>query len=611
MIINLDNILKEKKFSETDLIYKILKNLDQQNLILIRKLKNNYSIGIKCAKDPMKNKFYHESVKKFFENLPSEYSYIFPSFDYVRLSFKKGLKEPPRCPICGKIVNLMGRKSNSNNEFNKTCGAPNCINQYFKINSQLKFGTDYPCQNKKVKEKIKRTNIKKYGCEYTLSSSSVREKIKKTNLNKYGFEYASSSPNIKNKVRQTNIKSGFWEENSGKIKKAYKYNRSEYRKKAAEKKRNLNLKNNLLIFEKYSILKGYENSDEIYKEIIYLLNNELISLFIKDNCCFIRRKNNISAEQINSIIEQSDFKFSFGELLGCFKEGIKEVPRCKVCGDKVSYSFAESRFLNTCNKKECVKKHIEITNLEKYGFNIPSKNSKIIEKIKNTNLERYGYICPMQNDEIKRISKENSYKKYGVSNISKLEEIKKKKENTFLKKFGFKTSLQSPEIKERIKNTCKAKYGVENIFELKYFQRKIKKKYKVDNINFDSSWEVAFYIYHRDHNINIECNPAPLKYVARGKFHNYYPDFKVDNKLIEIKGDMMIDNNGNIIPHPSAISNAIKKGTLNDLKELFEAKNNCIKENNIIILKQKDIKPYIIYVKDNYGEDFFKKCKCE
>lgn len=609
MIINLDNILKEKNFSETDLICKIIKNLDQQDLLLIRRIKDNYSICIKSAKDSIKNKFYHESVKKFFENLPSEYSYIFPSFDYVRLSFKKGLKEPPRCPICGKIVNLMGSKSNSNNEFNKTCGNPNCINQYFKINSQLKYGSDYPCQSEEVKEKIRKTNIEKYGYEYTLAVHAVREKIKKTNLNKYGFEYASSSPNIKNKVRQTNIKSGFWEENSGKIKKVYKYNRSEYRKKVAEKKRNLNLKNNLLIFEKYSFLKGYENSDEIYKEIIYLLNNELISLFIKDNRCFLRRKNNISIEQIDSIINKLNFKFSFGELLGCFKEGIKEVPKCKFCKDKLKYSFAESKFLSTCNKKECIKRQIENTNLERYGENTPTKNPKIIEKIKATNLEKYGYVCPMQNNNIKKTSIKNSLERYGVSNISKLDSIKKKKENSFMKKFGFKTSLLAPEIKDLIKNTCIEKYGVDNPFKSKEVQKKIKKKYHVDGINFDSSWEVAFYIYHRDHNNFIICNPDPIKYEVLGEFHNYYPDFKLNDNLIEIKGDMMISDDGNITPHPSAISKALKDNTLDKLKEITEAKNKCIKENNIIILKQEDIRPYIIYVENTYGKEYIKKCK--
>lgn len=609
MIINLDNILKEKEFSETDLIYRILKNLDQQNLILIRKLKNNYSIGIKHTKDPIKNKDYHEKIKKFFEDLPQEISCIFPSFDYVRLSFRKGLKKPPTCPICGKIVNLMGNKSNSNNEFNKTCGSPNCINQYFKINSQLKYGLDYPCQSEEVKEKIRKTNIKKYGHEYSLASSDVREKIKKTNLLKYGFEHASSSPDIKNKVRQTNIKSGFWEENSGKIKKVYKYNNTEYKKEVAEEKRNLNLKNNILLFEKYSILKGYESSDEIYKEIIYLLNNKLISLFIKENCCFIRRKNSISVEQINSIIDQSNFKFSFGELLGCFKEGIKEVPKCKFCKDKLKYSFAESKFLSTCNKKECIKRQIENTNLERYGEITPTKNPKIIEKIKSTNLEKYGYVCPMQNNNVKKTSIKNSLERYGVSNISKLDSIKKKKENSFMKKFGFKTSLLAPEIKDRIKNTCIEKYGVENVFKSKAIQKKIKKKYHVDGINFDSSWEVAFYIYHRDHNNFIICNPDPIKYEVSGEFHNYYPDCKLNGNLIEIKGDMMISEDGNITPHPSAIAKALKNNTLDKLKEITEAKNKCIKENNVIILKQEDIKPYIIYVENTYGKEYIKKCK--
>ena len=48
--------------------------------------------------------------------------------------------------------------------------------------------------------------------------------------------------------------------------------------------------------------------------------------------------------------------------------------------------------------------------------------------------------------------------------------------------------------------------------------------------------------------------------------HKYFPDFKVDGKIIEIKGDMIVTKNDFVLPHPSLISLAEKTGELDRLK---------------------------------------------
>lgn len=52
----------------------------------------------------------------------------------------------------------------------------------------------------------------------------------------------------------------------------------------------------------------------------------------------------------------------------------------------------------------------------------------------------------------------------------------------------------------------------------------------------DSTYELAFLIYCLDHNIKIERNKEFFIYFYKGKKYKYYPDFIVNNKLIEIKG---------------------------------------------------------------------------
>ena len=52
----------------------------------------------------------------------------------------------------------------------------------------------------------------------------------------------------------------------------------------------------------------------------------------------------------------------------------------------------------------------------------------------------------------------------------------------------------------------------------------------------DSSYELAYVIYCLDHNIKIERCKEYFEYEYQGKKHRYYPDFIVDDEIIEIKG---------------------------------------------------------------------------
>ena len=92
----------------------------------------------------------------------------------------------------------------------------------------------------------------------------------------------------------------------------------------------------------------------------------------------------------------------------------------------------------------------------------------------------------------------------------------------------------------------------------------------------DSSWELAFIIYHLDNNINIERNKEGFEYVYENETHLYYPDFIINNEYYEIK---------------------------NFFSDLTDAKvNQC--PHKINILYKEDIKPYLEYVINKYGKNF-------
>ena len=76
-------------------------------------------------------------------------------------------------------------------------------------------------------------------------------------------------------------------------------------------------------------------------------------------------------------------------------------------------------------------------------------------------------------------------------------------------------------------------------------RRKAKSKYFYNNIFFDSAPELAYYIWLKDNNISFEYHPnVSFKYEHGGRTYIYQPDFKVGNKLIEIKGDHFFKEDG-------------------------------------------------------------------
>jgi hypothetical protein len=147
------------------------------------------------------------------------------------------------------------------------------------------------------------------------------------------------------------------------------------------------------------------------------------------------------------------------------------------------------------NKKTC---------LEKYGVDNGSKRPDIIEYIRCNN---------KANEKSTRDKfKQTCIQKYGVDNPAKSKIIREKIEQTCLKKYGVKAPAQNPKI----------------------FKKCAWKNIKYEGIYFDSSWELAFWIWNKNHNIDIKRNTKGFK-LTNGSY--CYPDFIIDGQLIEIKGD--------------------------------------------------------------------------
>ena len=154
-----------------------------------------------------------------------------------------------------------------------------------------------------------------------------------------------------------------------------------------------------------------------------------------------------------------------------YKEGLKEIPKCKFCKEETKFINISKGYRKYCSVK-CL-----------------SNDSLVKEKRKKTCLSKYGSENPMGNIDIANKLKISLFDKYGVDNISKLENTKEKVKKTNLANYGFEYNSQRPEIKKILSNNIidnKSIYKIQKDNRIEYLKQKIK-GYKLSFIDESSS----------------------------------------------------------------------------------------------------------------------------
>ena len=123
-----------------------------------------------------------------------------------------------------------------------------------------------------------------------------------------------------------------------------------------------------------------------------------------------------------------------------------------------------------------------------------------------------------------------------------------------------------------------------------------KHRYFISGKYFDSIPEAAVYIYYTDNNIPIKQEPIVFNYIFNGKTYKYFPDFEIDGKLVEIKGDYFFKSDCTMC-NPYNHEEDAK----------YEAKHQCGLKNNVEFWTSKDYSFAINYCVNKYGENWFKK----
>jgi len=228
--------------------------------------------------------------------------------------------------------------------------------------------------------------------------------------------------------------------------------------------------------------------------------------------------------------------------------------------------------LETCRKKwgcdhpmqsEEVKQIYRQNCLEKLGVDNPMKLDNIKQKVAQTTFEHHGVFHPMQSKEImdkikstiimnnggmgfgskqirtKAIS--TMMKNIGVPHPMLSEEVKLKLKQTNISRFGVDNPWKSKKIIEKITQTMLERYGVEHYAQSSEFHKTCHKHYtnpKYPDMEFATSWEFKVYDFLTKNGIQFEYQPTiSFPYEYFNKKHTYHPDFKVGNRIIEVKGD--------------------------------------------------------------------------
>lgn len=371
----------------------------------------------------------------------------------------------------------------------------------------------------------------------------------------------------------------------------------------------------------------FEKSSHVKFEGLCCVCGKPFSKFAKN----VKNRNNISRCMVCSVKHTKLLKYgneNYANIDKAKETNLQKYGTTCAMNTKENIEKRKNKFIEIYGSLENFNKHsLEKRNktiIENYG-SLENFNKLKLEKIKKTNFEKYGVEYSTQSEIMKEKTRETWKKNYGenVENISQVEEIKEKKRQTNLAKYGKEEYLRTDDCKEKTKQTSISKYGVDNpnssdivklhkkestlkkygvnnVNQLDWVRDKIRNtcvekygklwnqyKFEYDNNKFDSSWELIYYIYLKENNVDFIFHPkVDISYKINEKIHKYEPDFLINSQLIEIKGDHFFNEKGELINPYN--------------KELMLEKQNCMIENNVKILKKDDLSDAFEYFESKH-----------
>lgn len=299
------------------------------------------------------------------------------------------------------------------------------------------------------------------------------------------------------------------------------------------------------------------------------------------------------------------------------KENRERATQTRLLKNNGSYKSEEEllKSKETFNKNfgdyTCIIEKVKQTKKERYG-NENYNNTKKIEDTKNRLYGRGGCVNPTVAKKTRyeknngKYFSEDSIEKIKSARKEKQEDIVEKTKNTNQKRYGVSNPMKVPEIAKKSVAARKLSYPEwteehrEHLIEAtlkKYGTFNHRNSYFYKNLYFDSSFELVYFIWLSDNKRDFTYHPKKrFEYFVGGKKHLYYPDFEVENTFVELKGPHLINE---------------EKILLNWKGEPEVEKTNCLRENNVRILEEIDLKPIFEYVENTYGKKYWRNFVCQ
>lgn len=148
---------------------------------------------------------------------------------------------------------------------------------------------------------------------------------------------------------------------------------------------------------------------------------------------------------------------------------------------------------------------------------------------------------------------------------------------------------------KHIREKSKERFGCEWYTQSMEYHKTRKHKFtspKYPGVTFDSTWEIKVYDFLTEHNIPFEYQIEPIPYEYDNGIHYYHPDFRVNGRIYEVKGDNFFRINEETGKEEMYLT---WQGDLSDEEyewrcKLLNAKHQCMIANDVVILRVRDIK---------------------
>ena len=253
--------------------------------------------------------------------------------------------------------------------------------------------------------------------------------------------------------------------------------------------------------------------------------------------------------------------------------GVRHALQSKTFLDKSKNTCRKNNGVDFPQQSQTIRDKTHKTNLDNLGVEYPLESEIIKEKVKITNNNSYGVDWVFQSEKVKNKIKQSVQSIYGVDNVSKSDEIKLLKEQTTFSNYGVLYYSQTSEFHK----CCHKRYT----------------NSKYPDMTFATSWEFKVYDFLTEHNILFEYQPdISIHYEYRGISHTYHPDFLVNGRIYEVKGDHFFrinEETGKEEMYCPWRKQNISDEEYMDICRKEEAKHQCMIAHNVIILRKAQI----------------------